>query len=628
MNERLRYKRALVLVLAVVLHSSLPCRSFEIFVDAPSAPEIDFAEEQRDVADSAIERIFQSPKNRRNAASGSKHEIGAETADKVVSRRSPAGENLVRAKREGARTGGERKGPKEAAKAAEKRSVAGRSSPRAVRTARVDRSSRDYEAGLDDGSDYAEEFADDSVAGSDYKNDDSKLAEDGFIDRDERSILYDDPEEKDVAKRGVAGAEDYEELNDRVDEPEDGMEDRGSSEEAAEKGRARGDAGLEREHASKKREVAAAPSGSDPGTASKKESAVAEDSAGKKDSRLAEDRPVDAEKEVKLGEDRTKPDRATTGDEADQSKRNVVVDEYKPIPDADGSKLALPANDRARLATEEAKAQDSSPSCDKKAAAAAAADDEPPDPSGASKLEEAKVAEELAPAAVAVAANAETSPGNPENSINPDGPTAERSAERSDRDYEKRVEEQIQRKIDSIKEEIKREIAESEKLEEIESNNAKFDELLDQREDEQDAEQEQPAAAAAEAGTAEKRANPSKRSAATLDGSRKGANGDERSTKRRKRQDAASSENVGSSAGSSSKLAKKSTGEGASGKRFVAPSLSARGTDAMAPRKRDAPREAYLVERDRSKRKRRRRSKEYERGSSREALKVEDRIAV
>ncbi|XP_066594895.1 protein starmaker-like, partial [Prorops nasuta] len=47
----------------------------------------------------------------------------------------------------------------------------------------------------------------------------------------------------------------------------------------------------------------------------------------------------------------------------------------------------------------------------------------------------------------------------------------------SDAEYDKKIQERIQKRIDSIKEEIKREIEERRKIQEIEANNAKFDEL-------------------------------------------------------------------------------------------------------------------------------------------------------
>lgn len=55
----------------------------------------------------------------------------------------------------------------------------------------------------------------------------------------------------------------------------------------------------------------------------------------------------------------------------------------------------------------------------------------------------------------------------------------------SSAEYGKRVEEEIQRKIDSIKEEIKRDIEAERRIKDIEKNNAKFDELRDQEEDEE-----------------------------------------------------------------------------------------------------------------------------------------------
>ena len=55
----------------------------------------------------------------------------------------------------------------------------------------------------------------------------------------------------------------------------------------------------------------------------------------------------------------------------------------------------------------------------------------------------------------------------------------------SEDDYEKRVSEQIQQRIDAIKEELKREIEEKQKIEEIEENNSKFDDLENEEEKEE-----------------------------------------------------------------------------------------------------------------------------------------------
>lgn len=63
--------------------------------------------------------------------------------------------------------------------------------------------------------------------------------------------------------------------------------------------------------------------------------------------------------------------------------------------------------------------------------------------------------------------------------------TASRRSELSDAEYEKRVEEEIQRKIDSIKEEIQRDIEAQRRINEIEGNNARFEELWDQERQDQ-----------------------------------------------------------------------------------------------------------------------------------------------
>lgn len=62
----------------------------------------------------------------------------------------------------------------------------------------------------------------------------------------------------------------------------------------------------------------------------------------------------------------------------------------------------------------------------------------------------------------------------------------------SSAEYEKRVEEEIQRKIDSIKEEIKRDIEAQQRIRDIEENNARFDELRDQEDEERQSSEGEP----------------------------------------------------------------------------------------------------------------------------------------
>ncbi|XP_011696538.1 PREDICTED: glutamic acid-rich protein-like isoform X1 [Wasmannia auropunctata] len=56
----------------------------------------------------------------------------------------------------------------------------------------------------------------------------------------------------------------------------------------------------------------------------------------------------------------------------------------------------------------------------------------------------------------------------------------------SNAEYEKRVEEEIQRKIDSIKEEIQRDIETQQRIRDIEDNNARFDELQNQENEDEE----------------------------------------------------------------------------------------------------------------------------------------------
>ncbi|XP_076640664.1 uncharacterized protein LOC143352220 [Halictus rubicundus] len=624
MNDRFPCKRAYVLVLTVLLHSFLSCCTFEIFDNAFSASDVrnDFGEDRRISPGSSIEQLFLGPKERRNPISEPKQL--PEDSGKA-SRRSVGGEKLVRAKRESPSKKSDQKNLKEGAKAAEKRSVASKAS-RASRASksslRADRPSResskqankvsDYEAGLEDRSDY-DEFEDEAVRGSDYKSNELKLTEDRFIDQDERSMLYDDFETKDVVKRGVA--EDYEELEEEADDAEDSLEEGGSLEEDPGRRRVHSDARVKREHASKKREISA-PSNdptknSESALKSGKDSGLVEDQAGKKESQVAEEQPGKAEKEDKVNEDQSKLDPASN-EQTDQSKRNIItdpqIDAFKVAPEADPKQSSL-TNDQVQIggpvSTDEGKVKEEAGlSSDRKSI------DEPPDLNGAAKLEDTKVdvltsgAAKIETAASNAEAGASEDANKPEN-LNPDVQTELQS----DKDYEKRVEEQIQRKIDSIKEEIKREIAESEKLKEIESNNAKFDELLDQEEDEEEQ-------LAAETAAAEKRENPAKRSASNLDKTQKTGSGDKRLVKRKKRQNEGNQENVKSSNDLTSKVEKKSAQS--VGKRSVAPSQLVQALKPLPLKKRDVMRNAYLVRRDRGKKRRRRRSRDSELGNLRE----------
>ncbi|XP_076276120.1 uncharacterized protein LOC143207022 isoform X2 [Lasioglossum baleicum] len=632
MNDRFPCKRAYVLVVTVLLHSFLSCCTYEIFDNAFSAPDVsnDFAEDQRISPGPSLEQIFLGPKERRSSISEPKQIL--EDSNKA-SRSSLEGEKLVRVKRESPSKKSDQKNLKEGGKAAEKRSVANkpnRANRASKSSLRVDRSSResakqvskdsDYEAGLEDRSDY-DEFEDEAVRGSDYKSNDLKLAEDRFIDQDERSMLYDDFETKDVVKRGVA--EDYEELDEEVDDAEDSLEDRGSVEEDAGRRKVSSDARVKREHGSQKREISAPLN--DPTKnlesalkdKSGKDSGLVEDQTGKKETRVAEEQPGKLEKEAKVNEDQSKLDQASN-EQTDQSKRNIVtdpqIDVYKIAAEADSKQPSL-TNDQVQIAgavtSEEAKIKEEAGlSSDKKTV------DEPPDLNGVAKLEDTKAdaltsdaAKIETPAGNAEAGNSEDA-NKPEN-LSPDVSTGVQS----DKDYEKRVEENIQRKIDSIKEEIKREIAESEKFKEIESNNAKFDEILDQEEDEEEQ-------LAAEAAAAEKKENPAKRSASNLDKSQKVSSGDKRLVKRSKRQNEGNQENVKTSNDLNSKVEKKSTQTAR--KRSVAPSQLNQPLKPMPLKKRGAMRTAYLVRRDRGKRRRRRRSRDSEQGNLREDLKVED----
>ncbi|XP_031833802.1 uncharacterized protein LOC116427509 [Nomia melanderi] len=651
MNERFWCRYAYILVLSVLFHSFLSCCNFESFNDASSAEINNFAEEQRVNPDPSIERIFLSPNERKNAIREPK--LTSETHK--ISSQSLASPNHVRVKRGNTAKKNNRRSLSEASKPAEKRAVSvkdSKSSSRSDRSLNVaklgSKTSTDYEAALDQKRpEYADEIEDESSFNAEddrsasYKASEFKLSEDTgrFIDQEERSSLYDDSEAKDVVKRGIVSAEDYEEFDEEpFDEAEDTVaaQDEGESfeEDAGRRRTERNEGRVKREHS--KREVPVKTEGSaasdDPAKSSEvslkdakpaKDATIAEGQASKlgKDSQVTEDGQAKQEKDAKATEDQANNADQVSNDQTDQSKRNIADiqtnDGFKVVPDGDtvdtkqsvvandqmeagANENSKPVNEEHPIATEEGKIVDKiSSSNDEKGA------NDRPGLDGATKIEDTKVAEAPSPDTAKIDAPASSPEAKVsedtakyENPLNTDTQTAEQS----DKDYEKHMEEQIQRKIDSIKEEIKREIAKNEQLKEIERNNARFDELLDQEEEEEEEEQQ-----AAEAESSGMKENLSKRSARNLDKSQTRSNGDKRSVRLQKRQ----KESMQTSGSSDSRLEKKSARQKV-GKRSVGSSQLDQGSNVMSLKKRNSPREVYLVRRDRNagKKRRRRRSGE------------------
>lgn len=334
---------------------------------------------------------------------------------------------------------------------------------------------------------------------NDHVNEDSAR----FIDQEERSNLYDDFESKDVVKRGISGSEDYEEMDDdalAAAEDTAALEDNALDEET-DKRKVHGDVRVKRDHENSKETDNAEVAGKadNPATSSDlssdqktAETSLKRDAATDKDSKVAEARVNKADK-----------------DSNDQSKRNVVdkneneaskincdreTDNSKQPPTSNDQKPTIESSETAKIlaqgseeATGDAKTREINLSSNNKAANDLVGD--APGIKETSKAEESKIADVASSADAAkveVVANAvETSAADDSEKLANSKNEAE-TAEQIDEDYQKRVEEQIQRKIDSIKEQIKREIEENQRLKEIEENNARFDELRELEEDEEE----------------------------------------------------------------------------------------------------------------------------------------------
>ncbi|CAL7937027.1 unnamed protein product [Xylocopa violacea] len=566
-------------------------------------------EDQRNNLDPSIEQIFRGPSERRDQATNSKRNIDE---SKTLIQAEDVNKH-VRVKRDGAIRTSDSKNLNEATKDDAKRSTVdkdGRASSRIGRSSRdlPKLQDKDYEVPLDQGkSEYADEAEDESSVGSadkesKYKASQFRVGEDSerFIDQEERSSLYDDFEAKDVVKRGISGAEDYEEMDEEVGAGEDtaALED-SSLDEEMDKKKVHGDVRVKREHENSKEtdnveasEKTGSPDASSGLSNDQKtaEVSVKQDAAPDKDSKVAESAGNKAEKDSSdLGDQskRNAPERndndaskVNSERDTDASKQSLTVNDQTEIESSENAKFQ---NQESQEATGDRKTQEVSLSGNSNAANDLVGD--PSSLKGASKTDDSKIAEvpslETAKVDTPVAEDA-SKLANSKNEA--------AVGEQLDANYEKRVEEQIQRKIDSIKEEIKREIAENQRAKEIEENNAKFDELREQEDDDEDQ--------ALESEPSEKRESPSKRSVRIPGKSQTRESAEKRSVKRKKRQGETDPRKVqGASESSSSKKSRQATAK----KRSAT-------TKSATQKKREYPRQVYLVRNDRKK-KRKRRSK-------------------
>ncbi|XP_017754615.1 PREDICTED: uncharacterized protein LOC108546851, partial [Eufriesea mexicana] len=588
-------------------------------------------EDQRNRVDPLIEKIFRAPSERRNDAISSKCNIETEPGKTAVQAEDAS--KSARVKRDNLVKKSNSRSLNEAAKSDEKRSI-----PRKVAklTSRIGRASResaklpdkDYEVPVDqDRSEYADEAEEEPAINSKnketrYKGSETHSSEDsaGFIDQEERSSLYDDFETKDVVKRGISGAEDYEEMD---EEAAGGAEDSAILEdnpldEEAEKRMARGDVRVKREYENLREAdtVEAAGKSESSGTSA--------DSSG--DSKAAETplkRGAGSEKDNTVVENQASKMDKESNDQEENSKRNVPeknesdMSKVNSDRETDGTKQSLMANDQTEIESGESgklqnqegqqiadqgKTQETSLSGNGKVTNDLASDSS--DLKGTSKAEESKIADvaNKETAKVDVPANVAETVAAAEVAEKLENSKKEpATAEQLDGDYQKR-------------EEIKREIAEKRRIRDIEENNAKFDELHEQ-EDDDDEEQ------ALEAEAADKR-DVSKRSVRNAGKIAVRDKAEKPSIKRKKRQGDNGPEKVqGASDANSSKKPRQTTVK----KRSMTKSQSQTPIVNEVPIKRQYPREIFLVRNDRKK-KRRRRSKNPNLISDQRTAKLEDNL--
>ncbi|CAD1474607.1 unnamed protein product, partial [Heterotrigona itama] len=389
----------------------------------------DYATENRNgKLDPSIERIFRgSGEQRSNVGSETSKSVHHEDADK----------RLVRMKRDKVQSGSSRS-------LNEERSISDKRGKSSSRISRYSKAAlpklpdKDHEVDQEK-FEYTDEAEDDASRNKEtrYKSNDLRANEDsaGFIDQEERSNLYDDFESKDVVKRGASGAEDYEEVDDdAVGAAEDTAALRRNSliqDEETEKREVHSDVRVKREHENTKgesensEEKSGNPGASGDSSSDRKTAETSSKRDTVSDNKAAEATASEAGK-----------------DSNDQSKKNVA-EKSENCGQGSGSNNEKLIGETVKLQNEQR--LNSGIVTDARTG------------NQGTDLLSGKVAESK----VADVANNAAGEG-----------------------YQRRVEEQIQRKIDSIKEQIKREIEESQRLREIEENNARFDELRELQEGE------------------------------------------------------------------------------------------------------------------------------------------------
>ncbi|XP_034171553.2 uncharacterized protein LOC117600339 isoform X1 [Osmia lignaria lignaria] len=629
MIERFRLNCAHILVLSMLLHSISSYCYPEFVKDPISNSEISnyVAEEQHNKVDPLFEQIFRGPIEKRNDATDTKQSLekDAQSYQDV--------DKHVRVKRENSVKKNNQKTLNE-----EKRSLkSNKASSRSMRSSRglpklPDKRSTDYDASADqDASEYAEEAEEEPAASSKsketgYKSRQFHVGEDSdrFIDQEERSSLYDDFEPKDIAKRGISGAEDYEEIDEESLEPEEdaAIDEQESLDDEGDKKKVHGDTRVKRDHdGTKEGEVPQVPAKSEDAVsasdssndatnpdASLKRDVVPEGSDKALDSQSSKVDSNGQEHSKRNAAEKQEESKVNPDREAAVSKQSSAITDQTEIKNDENSKTLNQETPEA--AAEKKTEEDVNLSGDKATNRLAS---ESSGLKGSVKVEESKVADVSSPEATKVDSAAETSASKDVAKLDSSKNT-EGIPQDLDGDYEKRVEEQIQRKIDSIKEEIKREIAEKQRIREIEENNAKFDELHELEDDDEEQ--------SAESEPSEKRENLAKRSTKNSGKSRAREIADKRSTRRKKRQNDGQDkiQNVESD---SSKKSVRETAKKRPSRSQLTPILRE-----TAVQKRDNPREVILVrsERNTGKKRRRRRSKSSMLVPEQRNVKIEDNL--
>ncbi|KAG7198179.1 hypothetical protein KM043_005593 [Ampulex compressa] len=326
-----------------------------------------------------------------------------------------------------------------------------------------------------------------------------------YTDQEERSNLYDEFEPKDVVKRGILdGAGDYEEVDEEEDtlgDVEDtvALEQGDSTIEEAEKTENR-ETRVKRDHsgAEDQKEIVEAKNGGSSNTGNEA-----------KQQRLSK-RNAPLEKRNSMNEEKSRSNVESSKIKKKREDDKTKADSLK----SQGNKLEVHLSEEKGTVVEAPNPSDSS-NVEEPSAASVSSHE-------ASKLDDSSNLAKTSKDELKEAPKVEDSKVS-ENDVSKGTKKVDWGA-----DYEKRVEEEIQRKIDSIKEEIKRDIESKQRVKEIEENNARFDELREQEDDDEDRQ-------SLIGEEKEERRSVSKRSTGSSDIDAQGSK-DKRSTIRKKRQ--------------------------------------------------------------------------------------------